>query len=246
MNRDSNRLAVLIDAENAQLAILAALLAEVAKVGSATVKRVYGDFTTPALAHWREALLASSILPVQQFRNTVHKNASDSALIIDAMDLLHSGRFDGFCIVSSDSDFTRLASRIREEGLLVFGFGEKQTPRSFVAACDRFIYTEIFRKPANENSEAVESHEQVGQQNPPADLNELMAKMKSAVESCEDDSGWALLSKVGKLLSNHQPDFDPRHYGFKNLSSLVTSMEQLETERRTEANVQEYFVRIKR
>lgn len=239
------RLAVLIDAENAQLSILAELLAEVAKIGSATVKRVYGDFTNQGLAAWREPLLSNSILPIQQFRNTVHKNASDSALIIDAMDLLHSGKFDGFCIVSSDSDFTRLASRIREEGLLAFGFGEKQTPKSFVAACNRFIYTEILRKAPQEPSATGESTGPAEPKKHPGNLNELAPKLASAVESCEDESGWALLSKVGKLLSNHQPDFDPRHYGFKNLSSLVKGMEQFDTEQRTEANVQEFFVRLK-
>ena len=136
MDRETRRLAVLIDAENAQVAILSELLAEIAKLGSATVRRIYGDFTNSALASWREPLLAHSIQAVQQYRNTVHKNASDSALIIDAMDLLHSGRFDGFCIVSSDSDFTRLASRIREDGLLVYGFGEHKTP-CFLHCCLR-------------------------------------------------------------------------------------------------------------
>lgn len=240
------RLAVLIDAENAQLSILGELLAEVAKMGSATVKRVYGDFTNQALAAWREPLLTHSILPIQQFRNTVHKNASDSALIIDAMDLLHSGKFDGFCIVSSDSDFTRLASRIREEGLFAFGFGEKQTPKSFVAACNKFIYIEIFRKAPQEPSASAESKGPGESKKHPGNLNELVPALASAVESCEDESGWALLSKVGKLLSNHQPDFDPRHFGFKKLSSLIKSIEQFETVQRTESNVQEYLVRPKR
>ena len=192
-----------------------------------------------ALAAWRESLLAHSILPIQQFRNTVHKNASDSALIIDAMDLLHSGKFDGFCIVSSDSDFTRLASRIREEGLLVFGFGETQTPKSFVAACNRFIYTEIFRKAPAESREAAEPQQH------PADLHELTPKLVDAVESCADDSGWAMLARVGSVLANHLPDFDPRHYGFRDLSALAEAADQLEIEKRGAADAVQILVRVK-
>ena len=242
MNQEMLRLAVLIDAENAQLAILSELLAEVAKIGTATVKRVYGDFTSQALAAWREPLLAHSILPIQQFRNTVHKNASDSALIIDAMDLLYTRKFDGFCIVSSDSDFTRLASRIREEGLQVFGFGEKQTPNSFVAACSRFLYTEIFRhapvEPAEPTVPVVPAQH-------PAEIEKLAPKLVDAVESCVDDGGWALLSRVGMVLANHLPDFDPRHYGFKNLSALIEADNQLEMQKRGAADVVEIFVRVR-
>jgi len=213
MDKETHRLAVLIDAENAQLAILSELMAEIAKIGSATVKRVYGDFTNPALASWREPLLAHSIQPIQQFRNTVHKNASDSALIIDAMDLLHSGRFDGFCIVSSDSDFTRLASRIREEGLLVYGLGERKTPSSFIAACDKFTYTEVLRKPSEEPQSSASVPKEIE--------SGLRQQLVDAVESCADENGWASLGAVGNVVANHVPDFDPRHYGFKKLSSLV-------------------------
>jgi len=215
MGKGMPRLAVLIDAENAQLAILGALLAEIAKIGTASVRRVYGDFTSPALASWREELLAHSIQPIQQFRNTVGKNATDSALIIDAMDILHSKRCDGFCIVSSDSDFTRLASRIREEGLLAYGFGEQKTPKSFVAACDRFTYTEVLRVPENGNSTALP----VPGQGEALQVNgELVRYLKDAVESCADETGWASLSTVGSVITNHRPDFDPRRHGFRNLS----------------------------
>jgi len=216
MERDTRRLAVLIDAENAQVAILSELLAEIAKLGSATVRRIYGDFTNSTLASWRKPLLAHSILAVQQFRNTVKKNASDSALIIDAMDLLHSGRFDGFCIISSDSDFTRLASRIREEGLLVYGFGEKKTPTSFIAACDKFIYTEVLRKSGEDPNLPTPARRDLF-----GDKSRLRHQLIDAVESCTDESGWAHLGAVGNVMANHVPDFDPRHYGFKNLSSLV-------------------------
>lgn len=237
MDRETRRLAVLIDAENAQLAILPELLAEIAKIGPATVKRVYGDFTNSALASWREPMLAHSIQPIQQFRNTVHKNASDSALIIDAMDLLHSGRLDGFCIISSDSDFTRLASRIREEGLIVYGFGEQKTPKSFVVACDKFTYTEILRRDPGELADRNDLPKQ------PDDLDALIPKIVNAAESCADEAGWSHLSSVGSLLANHLPDFDPRHYGFTKLSSLVVALGRFETQKRGSNDAPELFIR---
>jgi uncharacterized LabA/DUF88 family protein len=240
MENGMPHLAVLIDAENAQLAILPELLAEIAKIGTASVKRIYGDFTTPALAGWRAQLLSHSIQPIQQFRNTVHKNASDSALIIDAMDLLHSHRFDGFCIVSSDSDFTRLASRIREEGVHVYGYGEQKTPESFIAACDKFIYTEILRKSATSPATAEKPSIDL-----PSNLKDPLPWLKDAVESCADESGWSFLGSVGKLLTNRIPDFDPRHYGFKNLSSLVKSIEQFEIQKRGDDSAAQVFARLK-
>ena len=227
MDRETRRLAVLIDAENAQLAILPELLAEIAKLGLAIVKRVYGDFTTPALASWHEPLLAHSIQPIQQFRNTVHKNASDSALIIDAMDLLHSRRFDGVCIVSSDSDFTRLASRLREEGLLVYGFGEHKTPTSFIAACDKFTYTEVLRKPNDEMQHPAPSPKNLFAVETP-----LRQQLVDAVESCTDESGWAPLGAVGNVVANHVSDFDARHYGFRKLSALVEATGLFDIRRR--------------
>ena len=221
------RLAVLIDAENAQLSILAELLAEIAKIGTASVKRVYGDFTSPSLSLWREPLLAHSIQPVQQFRNTVGKNASDSALIIDAMDLLYSRKFDGFCIVSSDSDFTRLVSRIREEGAQAYGYGEQKTPKSFVAACDKFIYTEILRKPAQEPSKPAKTRKDI-----PGNLKEIASSFAGAVESCANEAGWSFLGAVGSVVTNHIPDFDPRHYGFKKLLSLVKALGVFDIQKR--------------
>jgi uncharacterized LabA/DUF88 family protein len=212
-----NRLAVLIDADNAQPSITEELLSEVAKYGIAIVKRIYGDWTTPSLSGWKPLLLEHSIHPVQQFRYTVGKNATDSAMIIDAMDLLYTKRFDGFCLVSSDSDFTRLASRIREEGLLVYGFGEKKkTPKAFVSACDKFIFTEVLR-----------SQEDSGPAVKPKTANELkgdaklVALLRSAVEAASDDSGWAHLAAVGSNIAKQAPEFDPRNYGFGKLVDLA-------------------------
>lgn len=218
------RLAVLIDADNAQAAIIGNLLAEIAKFGVATARRIYGDFTSQQLASWRDALLTHSIQPIQQFRNTVGKNATDSALIIDAMDLLHSGKLDGFCIVSSDSDFTRLAARIREEGLAVYGFGEQKTPKSFVSACDRFIYTEILRPVA---AKATTPTQKTKSPKPPMPL------LKDAVEASADDEGWAYLGAVGQLILKTAPDFDPRTYGHAKLGELMASTGAFEIDRQS-------------
>jgi hypothetical protein len=217
MSRDAPNLAVLIDADNAQAAVISDLLAEVAQVGTATVKRAYGDWTTPQLGSWKDVLNVHAIVPVQQFSYTTGKNATDSALIIDAMDLLHGGRVDGFCLVSSDSDFTRLATRIREQGLLVIGFGERKTPKPFVAACDRFLYTDILRRGGssrNEGRRAAAEPEDEG--TPP--LNPFLCEAISAVTQ---DDGWAPLGMVGSLLQKNDPAFDARSYGFRKLSELV-------------------------
>lgn len=218
------RLAVLIDADNAQAAIIGNLLAEIAKFGVATARRIYGDFTSPQLASWRDALLTHSIQPIQQFRNTVGKNATDSALIIDAMDLLHSGKLDGFCIVSSDGDFTRLAARIREEGLAVYGFGEQKTPKSFVSACDRFIYTEILRPAAPKAAAPAQK---------PKPPKPPVALLREAVETSADDEGWAFLGAVGQLILKTAPDFDPRTYGHAKLGELVAATGAFELDRQS-------------
>lgn len=222
-------LAVLIDADNASPAIVEGLLAEVAKLGVASVKRIYGDWTTPNLGSWKQVLLEYSIQPIQQFRYTTGKNATDSAMIIDAMDLLYAGHFGGFCLVSSDSDFTRLASRIRESGRRVFGFGEKKTPRAFVSACDRFIYTEVFSQPAGEvKTTAIK----------PLTAKELrsdtklLTLLREAIEAESDDTGWAGLGSVGSFISKTANDFDPRHFGFTKLSGLVNTIGLFDVERR--------------
>lgn len=209
-------LAVLIDADNANPAIIEGLLSEVAKLGLASVKRIYGDWTAPDLKKWKDSLLEHSIQPIQQFAYTRGKNATDSAMIIDAMDLLYTGDFGGFCIVSSDSDFTRLAARIRESGKVVYGFGEQKTPRPFVAACDRFIYTEVF---AVGSSEGQAIKRKTGQQ-----LRQdakLSALFRQAILAASDDDGWANLGAVGSHIANQMPDFDPRNYGYSKLSELV-------------------------
>jgi hypothetical protein len=212
MSRDAPNLAVLIDSDNAQAAVISDLLAEVAQVGTATVKRAYGDWTTPQLGSWKEVLNVHAIVPVQQFSYTTGKNATDSALIIDAMDLLHGGRVDGFCLVSSDSDFTRLATRIREQGLLVIGFGERKTPKPFVAACDRFLYTDILRRG---NSRRAAAEPEDGAATP------LQPFLCEAISAVTQDDGWAPLGMVGSLLQKNDPAFDARSYGFRKLSELV-------------------------
>ncbi len=220
MPDDSLRLAVLIDADNASAAVIGDILSEVASLGTASVKRVYGDFTTTNLHGWRTVLLEHAIQPVQQFRNTVGKNASDSALIIDAMDLLHTRELGGFCLVSSDSDFTRLATRIREDGLPVYGFGEEKTPRSFINACDRFIYTEIFRTKAVGSSKAVAPTKS----GPLRDFNSdegFKVALDQSIDAATAESGRANLGAVGNHLLKLLPDFDPRNYGFRKLSDLV-------------------------
>jgi hypothetical protein len=223
----SARLAVLIDADNARPSVIEGLLAEIAKYGVAGVRRAYGDWTTPNLAGWKAVLLDHSVHPVQQFRYTVGKNATDSAMIIDAMDLLHSRRLDGFCIVSSDSDFTGLARRIREDGLLVVGFGERKTPRPFVAACDRFVYTELLGSEAPGREAAGEK----AAKDPTADTR-LVNLIRGAVEAASDDTGWAPLGAVGSNIANQSPEFDARTYGYGKLSELVAAMPLFEMEER--------------
>jgi hypothetical protein len=223
---ETDHLAVLIDADNAQPAVIAELLGEVASYGTATVKRAYGDWTTPQLGRWKEVLHVHAIQPLQQFSYTTGKNATDSALIIDAMDLLHGGRVDGFCLVSSDSDFTRLATRIREAGLVVYGFGERKTPKPFVAACDKFIYTEILRRqgPGQAEPPAVADGLGAGE----TGLGALAPALRAAIAAVDQEDGWAALGQVGSLLLKHDPSFDPRNFGFKKLSELVRAQPHLE------------------
>ena len=211
------RLAVLIDADNAQAAIVDGLLGEIAQYGIASVKRIYGDWTDNRLKGWKTALLEHGINPVQQFAYTTGKNATDSALIIDAMDLLYTEKLDGFCIVSSDSDFTRLESRIREAGLKVYGFGEKKTPKAFMSACDKFIYTEILRK-TDDVSEPKQKRTAPKKQ--PLDLR-LLNTLRHVVDDTVDEAGWSHLGSVGQNILNKSPEFDPRNYGFKKLRDLL-------------------------
>ncbi|EKD39731.1 MAG: hypothetical protein ACD_75C00309G0011 [uncultured bacterium] len=225
----NSSLAVLIDADNANPSVIEPLLAEVAKLGVASVKRIYGDWTTPNLGQWKLVLLEHSIQPIQQFRYTTGKNATDSAMIIDAMDLLYAGHFAGFCLVSSDSDFTRLASRIRESGRRVYGFGEMKTPRPFVSACDRFIYIEVFSKKAEDQQEQAVAHPS---KNELRGNTTLMNLLRSAIEACSDETGWAHLGPVGNFIIKTANDFDPRNYGFEKLSELIAAIGLFDLERR--------------
>jgi uncharacterized LabA/DUF88 family protein len=229
------KLAVLIDADNAPPAITVGLLAEVAKFGTAHVKRAYGDWTGTSLKGWKDQLLAQSIQPIQQFAYTSGKNATDAAMVIDAMDLLYSERFDGFCLVSSDSDFTRLAARIRESGLTVYGFGERKTPKPFVAACDKFIYIENL----NYAESAAAPADAVLESRPRASAAQLKGdaalvnQLRNAVEAASDDDGWASLAAVGHIITQQRPDFDSRNYGYAKLSDLMNATTLFELDRRS-------------
>ena len=236
--RSQKHLAVLIDADNASAAIVEGLFEEIAKYGIASVKRIYGDWTLPNLGGWKTVLLDHSIQPMQQFAYTKGKNATDSALIIDAMDLLYTGRFDGFCLVSSDSDFTRLAARLREEGLEVIGFGEQKTPKPFVTACDKFIYTELLRNDAEPGE--VESTDNAAPTTTPAPKASPETKattkppqekvkpqkvplqfIAKVIDDNSDEDGWCALGILGTSISKLRSDFDSRLYGHKKLSDLI-------------------------
>ncbi|MTV14249.1 MULTISPECIES: NYN domain-containing protein [Bradyrhizobium] len=220
----SPRLAVLIDADNASAKIADGLFEEIAKIGEASVRRIYGDFSNPRSKGWADILSKHAIIPQQQFAYTTGKNASDITLVIDAMDLLHSGRFDGFCLVSSDSDFTRLAARIREHGIDVFGFGEQKTPESFRQACRRFVYTENLRGGAPSNQDAAVRAQPL---QPPEAATPILKKMIGQMAS---EDGWVTLGEVGRQLANFASDFDQRTYGFRTLGELVRRTNAFEIE----------------
>ncbi len=231
MSPSNEKLAVLIDADNAQASVIHDLLAEVSRYGTASVKRAYGDWTTPNLKSWKEVLHKLAIQPIQQFSYTTGKNSSDSSLIIDAMDLLHSGKLDGFCLVSSDSDFTRLATRIREAGLMVYGFGEKKTPPAFVAACDKFSFTEILKLPTTPSisgPSTAPTGEPTAAATGETALEPLEPMIRRAVTATTRDNGWAALSAVGSLILKNSPSFDPRNYGCQKLGELVRKQDYLE------------------
>jgi len=218
---DHASLAVLIDADNASHKIIDGLFEEIAKYGTASVKRIYGDWTAPNLGGWKDVLLKHSVQPVQQFAYTKGKNATDSSMIIDAMDLLYTKQLDGFCIVSSDSDFTRLAARLREEGLMVYGFGEEKTPEPFVSACDKFIRTEVLR---SDHSPAQDENKEMPAESAPTPVRKEPPPLQliaNVIDSIGDEEDWANLGTVGQLMSKRKPDFDTRLYGHKKLSDLL-------------------------
>jgi uncharacterized LabA/DUF88 family protein len=246
-NSKDLRLAVLIDADNIPHRLISGILEEIAKYGSPTFKRIYADWTKPHVAGWKSVLLDHAITPVQQYSYTTGKNSSDSALIIDAMDILYTGRVDGFCVVSSDSDFTRLATRLREAGMKVFGMGEQKTPSPFRAACDKFIYIEILDQsqtsPRQIKLADLRKKEKVISK---PDKN-LVSLITSSINDVADENGWAFLGELGNLLLKKRPDFDPRNYGFEKLLQLIRSLGLFETDERETGrkNVKLVYVRVK-
>lgn len=240
-NRDP-KLAVLIDADNVPYTNLREMLSELAKYGTPTFKRIYGDWTKPTAKGWKTILLENGITPIQQYSYTSGKNSTDSAMIIDAMDILYTGKVEGFCLVSSDSDFTRLAIRLREAGMKVFGMGEKKTPVPFISACDKFIYIEILKpleiisKPPvvqKKRSKAKSTEQPVSKEETFGQINRELARIISdSINDLADENGWAFLGDLGNLILKKQPDFDPRNYGFKKLVPLIKSFDQFEIDER--------------
>jgi len=236
-------MAVLIDGDNIPSAKVKEMMEEIAKYGNPTIKRIYGDWTNPGLTKWKNLLLENAITPIQQYAYTKGKNATDSAMIIDAMDILYSGKVDGFCIVSSDSDFTRLATRLREAGKTVIGIGEKKTPNPFIVACDKFIYIEILKTQTSERTENKTNIE--------IEIDKITKKeinlITSTINDLSDDDGWAFLGDVGSLLLKKRPNFDSRNYGFDKLTPLIKSINKFEIEQREnqKRKAKLIFVRIK-
>lgn len=222
------RLAVLIDAENVPYSNVTGMLEEITRYGTPTVKRIYGDWTTQNMSGWKNVLVPNAIMPVQQYCYTSGKNSSDSAMIIDAMDILYGGNIDGFCLVSSDSDFTRLATRLRESGKKVYGFGEKKTPDAFIAACDKFIYLEIIASAEQDTSGSTEDENTPKRREISKVDRAVIQLIANSVSDLANEDGWAFLGEVGSLLLKKRPDFDSRNYGFSKLSLLVESTKRFE------------------
>ena len=236
-------LAVLIDGDNIPSAHVKEMMEEIAKYGNPTIKRIYGDWTSPHLSKWKNLLLENAITPIQQYAYTTGKNATDSAMIIDAMDILYSEKVSGFCLVSSDSDFTKLATRLREAGMQVIGIGEKKTPNPFIVACDKFIYIEIIRN----QTEKKESVDQKDKEKESIDkITPKVIKLISAtISDLSDDDGWAFLGDVGSLLQKKQPNFDSRNYGFNKLTILIKSIKNFELEKRENSKSKNKLVFVK-
>lgn len=230
-----SKLAVLIDGDNIPSAYVKEMMEEIAKYGNPTIKRIYGDWTKPHLSKWKTLLLENAITPIQQYAYTTGKNATDSAMIIDAMDILYSGKVNGFCLVSSDSDFTRLATRLREAGMLVYGIGEKKTPNPFIVACDRFIYIEILKTQTQEEEEG-ETKSTKRKSSAKSSVDKITPKViqliSTTINDLADDGGWASLGDVGSLLQKKQPNFDARNFGFQKLSLLIKSTKRYNMELR--------------
>lgn len=229
---NENRLAVLIDGDNIPPAHTREMMEEVAKYGDPTIKRIYGDWTRPTLNKWKHIMLENAITPIQQYAYTRGKNATDSAMIIDAMDILYSGKVTGFCLVSSDSDFTRLATRLREAGMKVYGIGERKTPEPFIVACDKFIYLEILKPEPKETTPSTSRNKTSKKENVDKITPKVVKLISTTISDLADDDGWAFLGDVGSLLQKKQPNFDSRNYGFQKLTPMIKSIGKFEIDQR--------------
>lgn len=234
-------LAVLIDGDNIPSANVHEMMQEIAKYGNPTIKRIYGDWTRPGLKKWKNLLLENAITPIQQYGYTTGKNATDSSMIIDAMDILYSEKADGFCLVSSDSDFTRLATRLREEGKLVIGIGEKKTPNPFIVACDKFIYIEILKS----QSEEKVDRKQKSKLSMDHITKREIALIASSIRDLSDEEGWAFLGDVGSLIQKKRPNFDSRNYGFEKLTPLIKSIGKFDIEQRESSRSKHKLIYVK-
>ncbi len=260
-----SRFAVLIDADNVSNKYIQIILDEISKDGVATYKRIYGDWTNPSLVSWKSTLLDNSVLPIQQYSYTTGKNSTDSAMIIDAMDILYSGQVEGFCLVSSDSDFTRLAARLRESGMTVIGMGESKTPNSFIAACNKFKYLDILSEADEEEPEEPEkkpsapkerkasvkkatakARQNSGGSSPQTSLRAIRKALKAIVRENSDEDDWIFIGKVGNILTKRYPDFDVRNYGFTKLTPFLDSLDMFEIKgERQENGTSQYYIREK-
>ncbi len=241
------RFAVLIDADNVPYANVKGMMEEIAKYGTPTFKRIYGDWTKPTVSGWKSVLLENAITPIQQYSYTTGKNATDSAMIIDAMDILYTGKVDGFCIISSDSDFTRLALRLREAGVKVIGMGQKKTPSPFIAACDKFIYIEILSETEPSSKEEEKKEEKPAGDSIKSLDRKTIQLISASISDLADESGWAFLGEVGNLILKKEPDFDSRNYGFKKLGQLIKSTAHFEIDERhsDKGNIKLVYIKVK-
>lgn len=243
MDKTNVNLAVLIDGDNIPSAYIKEMMEEITKYGNPTIKRIYGDWTKPHLSKWKNLLLENAITPIQQYGYTTGKNATDSAMIIDAMDILYSEKVSGFCLVSSDSDFTKLATRLREAGMLVIGIGEKKTPNPFIVACDRFIYIEIL-KSQSEKLE-TETEKEKGKSSVDKITKEDIKLIATTISDLSEEDGWAFLGDVGSLLQKKRPNFDSRNYGFLKLTPLIKSIGEFEIEQRENPKSKHKLIYVK-
>ncbi|MBZ4675490.1 MAG: Maebl [Anaerophaga sp.] len=239
------KLAVLIDGDNIPSGYIKEMMEEIAKYGNPTIKRIYGDWTKPNLARWKNILLENAIMPIQQYGYTTGKNATDSAMIIDAMDILYSERVNGFCLVSSDSDFTRLATRLREAGMMVIGIGEKKTPDPFIVSCDKFVYIEILKN-AGDEDDGAEQDKKPAKSTVDKITPKVIRLISSSIDDIADDDGWAFLGDVGNLIQKKQPNFDSRNYGFQKLTPLIKSISDFEIEKRENSKGQLKLIYVRK